>query len=139
MSDTGIRTSIENKVGTVLIDRWGRMGTALETTTWQLIFGGAMLMPVALFVEGLPPSPGLTEVIGYGWLMLVGTAFAYFVWTRGIGRIGSSATYLALASPVVATAIGAVALGEWFSPFQWAGMALVIGATAVGVSIRRRD
>jgi probable blue pigment (indigoidine) exporter len=34
--------------GTVLIDRWGRMGTPLETTTWQLIFGGAMLLPVAL-------------------------------------------------------------------------------------------
>jgi probable blue pigment (indigoidine) exporter len=59
--------------------------------------------------------PGLREVLGYGWLMLLGTAFAYFVWTRGIGRIGASATYLALASPVVATAIGAAALGEWFT------------------------
>lgn len=124
--------------GTVLIDRWGRMGTPLETTTWQLILGGAMLMPVALVVEGLPPAPGLTEALGYGWLMLLGTAFAYFVWTRGIGRLGPSTAYLALASPVVATAIGAIALGEWFSPWQWAGMALVIGATAVGVSIGRR-
>lgn len=124
--------------GTVLIDRWGRMGTPLETTTWQLILGGAMLLPVALVVEGLPPAPGLTELIGYGWLMLLGTAFAYFVWTRGIGRIGPGAAYLALASPVVATAIGALGLGEWFTPLQWAGMALVIGATAVGVSIRRR-
>jgi len=124
--------------GTILIDRWGRMGSALETTTWQLIFGGGMLLPVALMLEGLPPAPGLTEMLGYGWLMLLGTAFAYFVWTRGIGKIGPSAIYLALASPVVATAIGAVALSEWFSPLQWAGMALVIGATAVGVSIGRR-
>ncbi|MCY0094304.1 EamA family transporter [Hoeflea ulvae] len=123
--------------GTVLIDRWGRMGTPLETTTWQLILGGAMLMPVALLVEGLPPAPGLSEILGYGWLMLLGTAFAYYVWTRGIGRLGPSAVYLALASPVVATAIGAIALGEWFNPLQWAGMALVIGATAVGVSIGR--
>jgi probable blue pigment (indigoidine) exporter len=126
-------------MGTILIDRWGRMGTPLETATWQLIFGGAMLLPVALFFEGLPPAPGLTEMLGYAWLMLLGTAFSYFVWTRGIGRIGSSAVYLALASPVVATAIGAVALSEWFSPLQWAGMALVIGATAVGVSIGRRS
>lgn len=125
--------------GTILIDRWGRMGSPLETTTWQLIFGGAMLLPVALMVEGLPPAPGLTEMLGYGWLMLLGTAFAYYVWTRGIGKIGTSAVYLALASPVVATAIGAVALGEWFSPLQWAGMVLVIGATAVGVSIGRRQ
>ncbi|WP_339760086.1 EamA family transporter [uncultured Hoeflea sp.] len=125
--------------GTILIDRWGRMGTPLETTTWQLIFGGALLLPVALMVEGLPPVPGLTEMMGYGWLMFLGTAFAYFVWTRGIGKIGTSAVYLALASPVVATAIGTVALGEWFSPLQWAGMVLVIGATAVGVSIGRRQ
>ena len=124
--------------GTILIDRWGRMGTPLETTTWQLIFGGAMLLPVALMVEGLPPAPGLTEALGYGWLMLLGTAFAYYVWTRGIGKIGPSAIYLALASPVVATAVGAIALGEWFNPLQWAGMALVIGATVVGVSIGRR-
>ncbi|WP_417424718.1 EamA family transporter [Hoeflea sp.] len=125
-------------VGTVLIDRWGRMGTPLETTTWQLIFGGAMLLPVALIFEGMPPAPGFTEVFGYGWLMLLGTAFAYFVWTRGIGRLGPSAVYLALASPVVATAVGAIALNEWFAPWQWAGMALVIGATAVGVSFGRR-
>ena len=123
--------------GTILIDRWGRMGTPLETTTWQLIFGGAMLMPVALFIEGLPPAPGLSEMIGYSWLLLLGTAFAYFVWTRGIGQLGPSTAYLALASPVVATAIGAVALGEWFTPLQWLGMAVVIGSTAAGVSIRR--
>jgi len=130
--------ALSMSIGTILIDRWGRMGTPLETTTWQLIFGGGILLPVALMVEGLPPAPGLTEMMGYGWLMLMGTAFAYYVWTRGIGRIGPSAIYLALASPVVATAIGAIALGEWFSPLQWAGMALVIGSTAVGVSIGRR-
>jgi probable blue pigment (indigoidine) exporter len=103
-------------IGTILIDRWGRMGTPLETTTWQLIFGGAMLLPVALFFEGLPPAPGLTEMLGYAWLMLLGTAFAYFVWTRGIGRIGSSAVYLALASPVVATAIGAAGARRMVQP-----------------------
>jgi probable blue pigment (indigoidine) exporter len=125
-------------VGTVLIDRWGRMGTPLETTTWQLIFGGAALLPIALLAEGIPPAPGLRETLGYAWLMLLGTAFAYCVWTRGIGRLGPSAVYLALASPVVATAIGAVALGEWFTASQWMGMALVIGATAAGVSVRRK-
>ncbi len=130
--------ALSMSIGTILIDRWGRMGTPLETTTWQLIFGGGILLPVALMIEGLPPAPGLTEMLGYGWLMLMGTAFAYYVWTRGIGRIGPSAIYLALASPVVATAIGAIALSEWFSPLQWAGMALVIGSTAVGVSLGRR-
>lgn len=125
-------------IGTVLIDRWGRDGSPLEMTTWQLILGGAMLLPVALVLEGVPPAPDLKALAGYGWLILLGTALAYFVWTRGIGRLGPSAAYLALASPLVATLIGAVVLGEVFSIWQWLGMALVLGATAVGVSVRRQ-
>ena len=134
-----IGSAFSMATGTVLIDRWGRMGTPLETTTWQLILGGGVLLPVALALEGLPPPPGLRELLGFSWMMLLGTAFAYYVWTRGIGKLGPSAVYLALASPVVATAIGTIALGEWFSPMQWAGMILVISATAVGVSIKRQS
>ncbi len=123
--------------GTLLINRWGRAGNALEMTTWQLILGGAMLLPVALLVEGLPPAPTLRMTLGYAWLVLLGTAFAYFVWTRGIPKIGPGAAYLALASPVVATFIGAGLLGETFDMVQWIGIVTVLGATALGVSIRR--
>lgn len=124
--------------GTVLIDRWGRDGKPLEMATWQLILGGIILAPIALAVEGLPPTPDATAMAGYAWLILLGTAFAYYVWNRGITRIGPSAAYLALASPVVATLIGAYWLGEVFSLSQWFGMALVLGAIIAGVSVKRR-
>jgi hypothetical protein len=77
-------------IGTVLIDRWGRMGTPLETTTWQLIFGGAMLLPVALLFEGLPPARA-EEVLGYGWLMLIGHRLCLFRLDPRYRPIGTSA------------------------------------------------
>lgn len=124
-------------IATVLIGRWGRDGSPLEMTTWQLIFGGLMLLPVALFLEGIPDSVSLKEGLGYTWLVVFGTAFAYYIWTRGVRLIGPSATYLALASPLVATIIGGVLLREWFTPMQWLGVALVLGATTVGVSLHK--
>ncbi|OCW58442.1 DMT family transporter [Hoeflea olei] len=125
-------------VGTVLIDRWGRDGKPLEMATWQLILGGLILLPVAWAKEGLPPLPDAQALAGYGWLILLGTAFAYYVWNRGISRLGPGAAYLALASPVVATLIGTIWMGEIFSFWQWIGIALVLGAIATGVSVKRR-
>jgi probable blue pigment (indigoidine) exporter len=126
-------------VGTVLIDRWGRDGKPLEMATWQLILGGLVLLPVAWIKEGVPPVPDGPALGGYLWLILLGTAFSYYVWNRGITRLGPSGAYLALASPVVATFIGTIWMSEIFSIWQWAGIVLVLGAIALGVSVRRRD
>ncbi|WP_420408791.1 EamA family transporter [Hoeflea sp.] len=126
-------------VGTVLIDRWGRDGKPLEMATWQLVLGGLILLPVAWIKEGLPPVPDGPAIGGYLWLILLGTAFSYYVWNRGITRLGPSGAYLALASPVVATLIGTILMSEIFSIWQWAGIVLVLGAIALGVSVRRRD
>ncbi|MEQ8737339.1 MAG: EamA family transporter, partial [Hoeflea sp.] len=126
-------------VGTVLIDRWGRDGKPLEMATWQLILGGLILLPVAWIKEGVPPVPDGPVIGGYLWLILLGTAFSYYVWNRGITRLGPSGAYLALASPVVATLIGTIWMSEIFSIWQWAGIVLVLGAIALGVSVKRRD
>ncbi|TDH38797.1 EamA family transporter [Pseudohoeflea suaedae] len=125
-------------VGTVLIDHWGRDGKPLEMATWQLILGGAILLPVAWIKEGLPPVPDGPALAGYAWLILLGTAFAYYVWNRGITRLGPSGAYLALASPVVATLIGTIWMSEIFSIWQWIGIVLVLGAIIAGVSVKRR-
>lgn len=125
-------------IGTVLIDRWGRDGKPLEMATWQLILGGLILLPIAWAKEGLPPAPDVTALAGYAWLVLLGTAFSYYVWNRGITRLGPSAAYLALMSPVVATLIGTIFMGEQFGFWQWIGMLLVLGAIVAGVSVKRR-
>ncbi len=124
-------------LGTVLIARWGRMGSPLALAAWQLTLGGLVLLPLALAVEGLPPAPDGMNALGLAYLILPGTALAYWLWVRGIGVIGADVTFLSLLSPLVATVLGAALLGEWFSTVQIAGMALILGATLAGVSLAR--
>ncbi len=124
-------------LGTVLIARWGRMGSPLALAAWQLTLGGLVLLPLALAIEGLPPAPDGMNALGLAYLILPGTALAYWLWVRGIGVIGADVTFLSLLSPLVATVLGAALLGEWFSTVQIAGMALILGATLAGVSLAR--
>ena len=116
--------------GVVLTKRWGRPAPLLATTGWQLTAGGLMLAPVALLVEG-PPPPHFTSanLIGFAYLSLVGTAAAYAVWFRGLQRLpATEVTLLGLLSPVVATALGWLALGQTLNPGQVLGGLIVLAA-----------
>ncbi|MGD7084193.1 EamA family transporter, partial [Ralstonia pseudosolanacearum] len=124
--------------GTVLIERWGRVGTPLALAAWQLALGGLVLLPVALAVEGLPPVPTLRNAAGFAYLIVIGTALGYWLWVRGIGRLGADVTFLSLLSPLTATVLGALLLGEWFSPVQAAGALLILAATVAGMALSRR-
>ena len=125
-------------LGTVLIERWGRVGSPLDLTAWQLTLGGLALLPLALIVEGLPPIPSGLNAIGLTYLILPGTALAYWLWIRGISLIGADVTFLSLFSPLVATLLGMVMLDEWFSQVQWFGGALILSSVIAGVALSRR-
>lgn len=124
-------------IGTTLIARWGRLGTPMQVAAWQLLLGGVLVLPLALLVEGTPPVPSGTNLLGLGYLVLFGTALAYWLWIRGIGIIGPDIAFLGLLSPLVATLIGAGILGEWLGPVQWLGIAVVLGATLAGMVLAR--
>ncbi|GGE38370.1 ABC transporter permease [Agaricicola taiwanensis] len=125
-------------VGTVLTERWGRMGTALQLAAWQLTLGGALLIPVALAMEGLPPVPEPQNLLGMTYLVLVGTALAYWLWVRGISRLGANVAFLGLISPIVATLLGAAMLGEFLTVLQALGIALALGSCFVGTMFAKR-
>ena len=125
-------------IGTVLIERWGRTGTPLALAAWQLALGGLVLLPVALLVEGLPPAPTLRNAAGFAYLIVIGTALGYWLWVRGIGLLGADVTFLSLLSPLTATVLGALLLGEWFSPVQTGGALLILVATIAGMALSRR-
>lgn len=125
-------------MGTVLIERWGRIGTPLAVAAWQLALGGLVLLPVALFVEGLPPVLTARNAVGFAYLIVIGTALGYWLWIRGIGVLGADVTFLSLLSPLTATVLGALVLGEWFSPVQAGGAVLILGATVAGMALSRR-
>ena len=119
----------------VLTKRWGRPEGVplLAVTGWQLTVGGLALAPLALAVEGLPPRLTGTNLAGYAYLGLIGTALAYALWFRGIERLpASSLSFLGLTNPVTATLAGLVFLGQTLTPWQLGGLALVISSVVLG-------
>jgi probable blue pigment (indigoidine) exporter len=124
--------------GIVLGKRWPSPAPVLATTGWQLVAGGLVVLPVALVVEGAPPtSPDAATLGGYAYLTIVGAAIAYPLWFRGIRELSPlSVTFLALLSPVVATALDWIVLGQHVSLLQAAGGVIVMGSV-VAAQLRR--
>lgn len=117
-------------VGTVLAKRWGQPAHPLVSTSWQLLAGGLVLVPILLLVEGLPTEP-LTpgNLAGYAYLAVFGTALSYTLWFRGIQNLPvASVAFLGLLSPVVAVACGWALLQQPLSLGQVVGAAIVLAA-----------
>jgi probable blue pigment (indigoidine) exporter len=124
--------------GNVLTKRWGQPERPLVMTAWQLVAGGIVLLPIMLLAEGLP-SESLTgrNVAGFAVLTLVGTALAYTLWFRGIGRLPvGRVAFLGLLSPVVAVTSGWLVLGQSLSPGQALGAVIVLGSVAAVTVLR---
>jgi probable blue pigment (indigoidine) exporter len=121
--------------GIVLTKKWGQPAPPLTTTAWQLIAGGLSLLVLMLVIEGLPVAP-LTppNVIGYTYLSVIGTAFAYVMWFRGIARLAASTTaFLGLLSPVVAILLGWLIANEDLTPMQIAGIVIVLSSISAAI------
>lgn len=119
-------------MGSVLTRRWQPPVSALTFTGWQLTAGGLLLLPVALIVEPALPPLTLANTAGFLWLGLFGAAFTYFVWFRGIARLGPAAiTPLGFLSPLTAVLLGWIVLGQALSPLQILGAIIVMGCVAL--------
>lgn len=120
-------------LGTVLVKRWNPPVSLMVFTAWQLAIGGLILLPVALITEGPFTVVTRTNLWGFIYLGLIGTALAYALWFRGIDKLNpTAASYLGLLSPVVATLIGYVFLQEIFSTVQIAGVVIVLASVIIG-------
>lgn len=125
--------------GIVLSKRWTSPAPVLATTGWQLVAGGLVLLPLTFVVEGPPPA-SLTSanVLGYAYLTIIGSALAYALWFRGIRELPAiGVSFLSLLSPLVATLLGWIALGETLTPVQALG-ALIVLASLVTAQIPSR-
>ncbi|MFD2765775.1 EamA family transporter [Micromonospora eburnea] len=131
----GLAGAAAMAAGLVLTRRWGRpagIGT-LAATSWQLVAGGLMIVPVAAFVEGAPPVPDGPALLGYAWLGLVGTALAYALWFRGAARLPvTRVSVLGALSPLTAATLGWLVLGQALSPIQLVGFAVAVTAMVAG-------
>ncbi|MEX2961497.1 DMT family transporter [Microbulbifer sp. TYP-18] len=118
--------------GVVLTKRWGRPKnmTLLSFTGWQLLFGGVLLLPIALEQEGLPVHLTSTAWLGYGYLGLVGAVMAYALWFRGIEKLpATTVSFLGLLSSVSAVLLGYLFLDQALTPLQ------CVGAISIFLSI----
>ena len=119
-------------LGTVLSRRWQPPVPALTFASWQLTAGGLLLLPVAAWLE--PPLPALSaaNLGGLAYLAVIGGAFTYALWFRGLARLGPAAVAaLGFLSPVTAVVLGWALLGQRLNAPQLAGMIIVIGSVWV--------
>ncbi|MBF6048698.1 EamA family transporter [Streptomyces sp. NRRL B-1677] len=125
--------------GVVLSKRWASPAPLLATTGWQLVAGGLLLLPVAFFAEGTPPVPTGTNLAGYAYLAVIGSALAYALWFRGIRLLSpTDVTFLGLLSPLVATVLGWLALGQELTVAQGFGAVVVLGSLVAAQAGRGR-
>lgn len=123
----GLAGAVSMAFGTVLTRRWRPPVSNLTFTAWQLAAGGILLIPVAILLE--PPLPVLSfaNIAGLAYLGIIGAALTYLLWFRGLSRLEPSAVAsLGFLSPVVATLLGWLALGQSLTPFQFAGFLMVL-------------
>jgi len=128
-----------SSTGFVLTKRWVTTESILAVTSWQLVAGGAVLVPVALAVEGGPPSVDAPAIAAIGYVAVVATAIAFVAWFAGLRRLPASTVGLVgLLNPVTGVVLGTLVAGEVFGVRQAVGTALVLLGVVIGQRLRLR-
>ncbi len=124
--------------GTVLSRKWQPKVPVLTFTAWQLTAGGLLLLPAALIAEPNFPRLTATNLLGLAWLSLIGAAATYFLWFRGIARLGPGpAAMLGMLSPVTAVLLGWLWLDQSLTELQLLGALIVLVAIWAGQATDR--
>jgi probable blue pigment (indigoidine) exporter len=129
----GLGGAVSMALGTVLTRKWQPPVSLLTFTAWQLTAGGLLLLPLALWLE--PPLPPMTarHLIGFTYLGLIGAAATYYLWFRGIARLGPSiAALLGFFSPLTAVLLGWLVLGQQLSLVQMLAILAILISIFVG-------
>lgn len=115
--------------GTFLSRRWKPDVPVMVFTGWQLMLGGALLIPAAWYLDAPLTTLSTKNVLGYGYLAIFGTALAYALWFRGIARLWPVAvSSLGMLSPLTAVVLGWLLLGQSMSGQSLLGLLIVFGS-----------
>jgi probable blue pigment (indigoidine) exporter len=125
----GLAGAMAMAAGTVLSRRWQAPVSPLIFTAWQLVAGGLLLLPAALFFEPPLPSLSQTHVLGLVYLGVVSAAFTYVLWFRGVARLEPAlVSSLGFLSPLSAVLIGWLLLNQSLSVLQMFAMLIVLAS-----------
>jgi drug/metabolite transporter (DMT)-like permease len=122
-------------VGAFLSGRLPMPRDSLAATSYEMLFGGLILLPIGLATTNPHFSQFSARSIGgFVYLVTFGSVIGYtaFVWLLDNAPIGKVATY-AYVNPVVAIALGAIVLHEQLTWTIGAGAVLVLACVAIVV------
>lgn len=118
-------------IASLLTKHW-QVTDILGVTTWQLLSAGLVLVPVAFFVEGMPPAVEMSHVPGLVWLAILNTAVGCLFAVNAIKQVGPNVFgMMSLLNPVVAVTLGITLLSESLDVTQWIGMAIIFASLIV--------
>jgi drug/metabolite transporter (DMT)-like permease len=124
-------------LGSVLARPLLRQASPLAVGGVQMLAGGVLLVPIAVLLEQ-PDAGALAGLLkpavlaSWAWLVFAGGAFAVWIYLRLIRDWGPTrAGMYAFVSPVIATALGAVVLGERLGPIEIAGALVMLAAAGL--------
>lgn len=124
-------------LGVVLTKHWGKPEgvSQMAFTSWQLFFGSLILIPAFLLFEGpVPPLSG-ANILGIAFIAIFNTGLAYFLWFRGIEKIGpAKASFLNPLNPLTAFFLGYLMLGQTINFLQVLGVIIIISSVFVSQS-----
>jgi drug/metabolite transporter (DMT)-like permease len=124
---------VASSFGYILTAKWGSDIPALTMSSWQLVGGSLLLIPVAILVEGPPPVLTPSSALGFAYLTVIATAVAYVAWFTGLRRLPAGVVgVVGLLNPVTGVVLGVAIAGEAFGITQGIGLALVLGGIALG-------
>lgn len=123
----GFGGAMSMALGVILTRKWQPPVPMLRFAAWQLIAGGLLLLPFALVFE--PDFPAFTQnsLMGYAFLSIIGGAFTYAIWFRGIPKLDpNTLSPLGFLSPLMAVLMGWLVLGQGLSYLQILGVGIVL-------------
>lgn len=122
-----------SSLGYILTKKWCPDADVLALTSWQLIAGGVVLLPVAIAAEGMPPALDRSAVLGFVYLSGVATALAFTAWFTGLRHLSAGTVGLiGLLNPVTGVLLGTLVAGDALTPRQGVGLVLVFLGIALG-------
>ena len=122
----GLVGAVSMALGMVLSRRWQPQVSLLTFTTWQLVAGGLLLLPAAMWLEPSLPTLTQSNLFGFIYLGLIGAALTYVLWFRGVARLEpSSLSALGFLSPITAVVIGWLFLEQSLSALQFIAVIIV--------------
>ena len=107
---------------------------AFVATTFEMLAGGLILLPVGVAQRPDPGAISATSLAAFAYLVLVGSlvGFTAYVWLLHHAPLGTVSTY-AYVNPVVAIALGVLFLDEDITWRIALGAAVVLASVAVVV------